>query len=733
MEELPQGGTSMKTIRWLICIFLTLQVFYGIGASTASTYSSDQLVQYEKEYIEAGERYEDFAVKSLEEFIRMKEYLAEFREDGVIVHEFLMSDGSECVCVDVYTQGSLAAAGISPDELTFQPLMPPAPRPEPIEPPGKESTMPASEHVGPMLDGSLDPNGNIRRCPDKSFPRLIPSEEALFRFRDLESFWSKYPGDGESKVEFIASGSVSSAAEAHGKRKDSVVVSGGRGLPAPPAVVHKYAAARLITSNIGQGGDFNLWSPEVEDDDEFSLCQLWEVNGAGADTQTVELGWQVYEGKYGNDKARLFIYYTTCNYAQHGDGFGCYNLDCEGFIQTDPDVVIGGYWNNYSQVNGTQYHVTLEAYRDPPSGHWWLRYGGSIWIGYYPTTLFDHNGLKLESIVVNMGGEVVDNGVDHPSTTDMGSGKFAGMQYAQAAFVKHMHYWTSDAYHDARGMDEIQTHDQLYTTRLGSASDNVWGYYLYYGGPGAIAEDPQLSLYYYNHDPLDCFAPDDLFDGRYYIQNPSTTSIALDLYIALEVEGNFFFWPSWGQDLDFQNMTVPGSGGRSESFMRFGWPGGTSSFGDLFFWGVMTTPGTFEVLGDVAVLPVCALGSGNISFQLNWDYYNSGEGPDLDLHVVSPNGYHIYYGVKTSPDGGRLDFDDRGACGEGSGGGPENIFWEAGTAPRGTYEYYVKWYASCGDYDSASYLLQVRVEGSLVRAESGSIGPNGAAYYSYTY
>jgi uncharacterized protein YfaP (DUF2135 family) len=73
---------------------------------------------------------------------------------------------------------------------------------------------------------------------------------------------------------------------------------------------------------------------------------------------------------------------------------------------------------------------------------------------------------------------------------------------------------------------------------------------------------------------------------------------------------------------------------------------------------------------------------GNPRFSLYWE----GDA-DLDLHVLTPNGYEIYYSRPTSGDGGRLDVD---RIPQAWGQWMENVFWPPdGSAPRGTYRYWV--------------------------------------------
>lgn len=70
---------------------------------------------------------------------------------------------------------------------------------------------------------------------------------------------------------------------------------------------------------------------------------------------------------------------------------------------------------------------------------------------------------------------------------------------------------------------------------------------------------------------------------------------------------------------------------------------------------------------------------------LSWD----SDGTDLDLHVVSPDGQHVWYGNRVAANGGALDVDVT------TGYGPE-IY--ANTAPaKGTYHVYVNYYGNGPD------------------------------------
>lgn len=654
-----------------------------------------------------------FAVDSFDAFVEIVRFRDDLINDGVTVHQFVLEDGQDCRCIDVYTQGSLVANGISPSELTFEPITPPVEMP----PERQDSDLGVLRHLNTPLDGSLDSDGNVRECPKFSFPRIIPKLAQICQFKCLEDFMKQKL----STMDQLDSSSMMS----------KTTPSDGH---APLPTTRHHATGDQSVQAYGLGADFNLWSPTIEDPTrEFSLAQLWATRGYGTGLQSIEGGWQVYRPTYGDERAHLFLYYTTVGHTAHGNNIGCYNLLCTGFVQTDSSVALGMGFSSYSSYGGNQYYFTLQVYRDPSTGNWWVRFNEDRWVGYYPSSLFNDAGMKPNADNVLFGGEVLDDQVPSWTTTDMGSGKLPKEGFRQAAWLSRLHYYNSSyAYVDTNLTPTlIVPETDSYDINIIRSSNPDWRTHIFFGGPGVKGVAPTLQLFYVDHPSTECFSSGDPFDARYRLINNGSAQRDIDLFIALSFGGDFFFWPSWGQVMDKQKMSIPGSGELSNQFLGFLWPGSLGTVEGMVFYGVMTEVNTFDVTGEVAALPFCALGSGDISFQLRWTYGGGGEGPDLDLHVTNPNGHHIFYNAPSSPDGGALDADDQGACGPGDGQGPENIFWSTGSAPVGIYNYSVQWYASCG-YSSANYVLEVRDGGDIVDSKQGSIS-GGSASFTYDY
>ncbi len=445
----------------------------ALGATAASD-ETDWTRAFEK----AKEKTPGFAVESAEEFRKLTEHYESLLSDGVTVGSFELPGGTRIQCVEISSQRSLAASGhplqLAPGGLPAGDTVSNSRRPE---------TSMDRQGAEFGLDGTRDPAGNERACPAQSFPKLMPRLENLYQFRRLEDLFHKTPGGG---------GGPSA-------NPDAPV-----GLVRSPltAAVHEYAHAYQWVNNIGMSADFNLWSPTVEQSSEFSLSQLWVTRGLTTDNslQTAETGWQNFQQLYGDSRSHLFIYYTTGNYQ---NGTGCYNLDCTGFVQTDSSVIIGGAFTVYSTQGGTQYGISLAYFRDTsPPHNWWLRYGNT-WVGYYPNSLFDSQGIADYSDEIDFGGEIVNNwdGGLH-TTTDMGNGHFPSEGLGSAAYTKKIQYWnTSNAQLDATGLNRDVTNASYYDLSLGSSTDSSWLRYFYFGGPGRVASSAPTASFAVSANP----------------------------------------------------------------------------------------------------------------------------------------------------------------------------------------------------------------------------------------
>lgn len=99
-------------------------------------------------------------------------------------------------------------------------------------------------------------------------------------------------------------------------------------------------------------------------------------------------------------------------------------------------------------------------------------------------------------------------------------------------------------------------------------------------------------------------------------------------------------------------------------------------------------------------------------------------GNDLDLHVTTPRGEHIYYGSKQASCGGWLDVD-MNAGGAHTTKPVENVRWGKGTAPTGRYKVWVRNYAFHeSKREPTAWKVELEVGGKIMHHE-GVISPSG--------
>ncbi|KAL2321798.1 hypothetical protein Fmac_026177 [Flemingia macrophylla] len=235
----------------------------------------------------------------------------------------------------------------------------------------------------------------------------------------------------------------------------------------------------------GAKASINVWTPTVTDPYEFSLSQIWVIAGSfGNDLNTIEAGWQVSPELYGDNYPRFFTYWTTDAY----QATGCYNLLCSGFVQTNNRIAIGAAISPRSIYNGRQFDIGLMVWKDPKHGHWWLEFGSGLLVGYWPAYLFSH--LRNHASMVQFGGEIVNSrSRGYHTGTQMGSGHFSEEGFRKAAYFRNLQVvdWDNNLL-PLSNIHQVADHSNCYDIRVGS--NNVWGTYFYYGGPGRNVRCP---------------------------------------------------------------------------------------------------------------------------------------------------------------------------------------------------------------------------------------------------
>lgn len=89
---------------------------------------------------------------------------------------------------------------------------------------------------------------------------------------------------------------------------------------------------------------------------------------------------------------------------------------------------------------------------------------------------------------------------------------------------------------------------------------------------------------------------------------------------------------------------------------------------------------------------------------------------DFDLHVITPLGEHINFITRASASGGTLDVDCICVCPD------ENIFFPLdGSAPKGTYQYWVNFFQACEPDASANFTLRVLERNNIITVQEGTL------------
>jgi Neprosin/Neprosin activation peptide len=396
---------------------------------------------------------------------RMREYVDHRVDPDTVVTSLELGDGTIVDCVDRDRQPALLRPGMEHHVVKLAPE-------DPVLVQALTAPMDLAEAPGEVEPVEMEYGTDGLLCPEGSIPLTRATMEQLVRFRTLEDYFQKVPS--------------------HIDPAPLTPVELGDDFEAPkfgPTWGHQHARADRIVDNYGMLGTFNLWNPYVQLSSEFSLAQIWVMGGLNGNgtLETVEAGWQDYPDKYGDWSPHLFIYFTPDAYgAGTWDGHtdGCYNLDCDAFVQVNNSVNLGGGFGGTSTLGGTQVGFDLEIVKAGHSGDWWVRWQG-VWIGYYPRELFDNYGMRDEAEMVSIGGEIYNTQNNGKHTyTDMGSGRYPEAGWGWAAFISQMRYvdLTMTA-QGASNMTEVVADADCYDVAYND-SPGYWSKHMYFGGPG---------------------------------------------------------------------------------------------------------------------------------------------------------------------------------------------------------------------------------------------------------
>ncbi|KAJ4848625.1 hypothetical protein Tsubulata_045651, partial [Turnera subulata] len=145
-----------------------------------------------------------------------------------------------------------------------------------------------------------------------------------------------------------------------------------------------FATVDAVNVNVrGAYGIINLANPSDVGKGQYSAAQIWVQNG----DNVIQAGWGVSPDLYGDTITRFTTQWTADGYKSTG----CFNTQCSGFVQVDPNLHLGGAFGNVSVVGGEQFTIGVTLTQDG-NGNWWVVVNGNIKIGYWPKEIFTSLG-----------------------------------------------------------------------------------------------------------------------------------------------------------------------------------------------------------------------------------------------------------------------------------------------------------------------------------------------------
>ncbi|XP_047341289.1 uncharacterized protein LOC124944980 [Impatiens glandulifera] len=228
---------------------------------------------------------------------------------------------------------------------------------------------------------------------------------------------------------------------------------------------HEYAiVSDQGSSYYGASGVFNLWNPRIENN-EISLSQMWIITSYDQqdfykNMNSIEVGWM-------------------------SDGYktkGCYNLNCQGFVQTNRKYSLDLPISRISIHGGKLREISINVFKD--GDKWWLQVQGII-LGYWPTVIF--TDLRNNANLVQWGGEIVNQrNYGHHTTTQMGSGEFPNKGFGKSCYIRSLKVLDHgliprDPGYLVKTISKPACYDLTFTkNRPGSSLQT----FILYGGPG---------------------------------------------------------------------------------------------------------------------------------------------------------------------------------------------------------------------------------------------------------
>ena len=139
--------------------------------------------------------------------------------------------------------------------------------------------------------------------------------------------------------------------------------------------------------------------------------------------------------------------------------------------------------------------------------------------------------------------------------------------------------------------NELNLTDNIYSIEFIDASIAIAvgsnGLFIKYSEP-IISIDTNQDVYYAG----------DQFELTYQIDNSNKSGTNADLYIVLDVWGNYYFYPTWSEDISYENIDIPEDTIIEKTILNFTWPEGAGEGNDIKFYIALCEPDTYNLLTD---------------------------------------------------------------------------------------------------------------------------------------
>ncbi|XP_022961958.1 uncharacterized protein LOC111462577 isoform X1 [Cucurbita moschata] len=361
-------------------------------------------------------------------------------------------DGDIIDCVSIYDQPAFDHPALRNHTIQLAPTYDPT-----IDEHSKKAT---AEREGKEEKNSMVVKQTWRKsgsCPEGTIPIRRIRKHVLLKAKSIERYGRKKPMFSQENAQLPITRSSHTLLT---NRSKAFLLTAG----------NNYNAAK---------GDIKVCNPRVEFDDEYSTSQVALLTGPYYNFEAIESGWAVNPGVYGDRQTRLFVYWT----ADASEKTGCFDLTCPGFVQTSNEIALGSAIYPISTPNGLPYEIIMFLFRDFKTDNWWVQYGESINIGYWPPELF--SALSHTAETVQWGGEVYSTNIGRPphTRTAMGSGRFPDFISGTSGWVKRMRVRDNSMVLMFPGWVEHYS-DEYDCYDVDFIRDYLDDPELYYGGPG---------------------------------------------------------------------------------------------------------------------------------------------------------------------------------------------------------------------------------------------------------